>query len=104
MNCGEERCTLGPVKATGADTSDADAVRCDVPAGFLVIVSPPEFIGYFQEMLGLGSSLGSQPHDIELVDDSDHSAWGDGEDRVTEFVWDPGSYPPMFESSARYRR
>jgi len=45
------------------------AVRGDAPARFLVIVSPPEFVGYFQEMLGLTSTAGSGPHDIELVDE-----------------------------------
>jgi mannose-6-phosphate isomerase-like protein (cupin superfamily) len=45
------------------------AVHGDAPARFLVIVSPPDFVGYFQEMLGLTSTTRSEPHDVEIVDE-----------------------------------
>lgn len=55
------------------------SVRGTVPARFLVIVSPPEFIGFFAQMLGTPSAEHPGPYDIEVVEGGRWgSAYGHG--------------------------
>lgn len=44
------------------------AVSGPVPARFLVILSPPGLVGYFEQMLGLPTEATAE-HDIELVEE-----------------------------------
>lgn len=47
----------------------AFAVRGATSARFLVILPPPDFVEFFQQMLGQVSDTASGSHDIELIEE-----------------------------------